>query len=121
MNLGHGVGTVAERIQQTKFTGVQREFEVARGIAQGAEGSYEGTVSVVLDMIRLLESQFEDIPSSGFNPEIEAMRNAVRCADYDSAIVLAEAYYQSRQVPSGDESQQRLIDIASERLQPAAS
>ena len=82
---------------------------------------YEGTVSVVLDMIRLLESQFEDIPSSGFNPEIEAMRNAVRCADYDSAIVLAEAYYQSRQVPSGDESQQRLIDIAIERLQPAAS
>src|SRR3989344_3460098 len=121
MDLGHGVGTVAERIQQPIFTGVQREFEIARGIAQGAEGSYEVTVSVVLDMIRLLESRFEDIPSSGFDPEIEAMRNAVRCADYDVAITLAETYCQSHQVPSEDKSQQRLVDIAIERLQPAAS
>ena len=58
--------------------------------------SYEKAESTVIKMINYLSKNFEDIPKSGVNFEIEEMRNKTRCANYSSAIDLAEQFYHAK-------------------------
>ena len=96
---------------QPKFENLQRRYEKIKNIGKDTESSYEGASSTVVKMVKFLSSQFEDIAKSGLNPEIEEIRNAIRKADYDMAIDMAESYYQSHYLSSNDGAPKTLFDM----------
>ena len=99
-------------LKQPIFKDLQRRFEATRGIGQDAEDSYDGASNTVIKMIRFLESAFQEfVGGRGMNADMENMRDAVRRADYDTAISEAESYYQSHYLPSHVDAPKTLFEM----------
>jgi len=106
---------IIEKIRQRLYTITEEQKnswdrlrEKASCFTPEGKDQYGESVNMVLKMIEFSEKIARD-PLS--DPQIVAMRDAVRCARYENAIDTAQSYYEQKYMPNHSECSPLLLDL----------